>query len=108
MSYDPLRDELIKITRALNPHGIKLIVGVGYGLLLRTEHVLETQPFTRFNELPKARSTEDLDFFLSVEIVTDAPKMSIIRDCISELGMSRRQNISNLRRRSRSSARREL
>ena len=59
MNYDPLRDELINLARALSPHGIDLIVGGGYGLFLRTEHVLNTRAKTRFDEPPEARATDD-------------------------------------------------
>ena len=86
MNYDPLRNELIEIARSLQPHGISLIVGGGYGLYLRTELVLSKSPVTRFAEPPFARSTEDLDFFLSAEILADATKMETLRDIISGLG----------------------
>lgn len=86
MNYDPLKDELINLARALRPHGIYLIVGGGYGLYLRTEHILKTRPTTRFDEMPEARATEDLDFLLSLEIITDAEKMKIIRDTIDSSG----------------------
>lgn len=85
MDYDPLREELQKIARKLQPHDIKLIVGGGYGLFLRTGHILKTQAITRFEEAPIFRSTEDLDFFLGLEIITDARKMQIIRDSLSDL-----------------------
>lgn len=84
MSFDPLKIELIGIIEALHPHGIDLIVGGGYGLYLRTEHILKTHPRTRFSDSLEARSTEDLDFFLSVDIITDVDKMEIIRDVIRQ------------------------
>ena len=86
MSQDPLKEELIKIAGALQPHGIELIVGGGYGLLLRTEHLRDTGPKMRFDEALIARATEDLDLFLSVEIITDAGKMETIRDSLKSLG----------------------
>ena len=86
MSYDPLRDELINLARAVSSHGIDLIVGGGYGLYLRTEHILQTRPETRFSELPVARSTEDIDLLLSVEVITDTQKMEAIRDTIADRG----------------------
>jgi hypothetical protein len=85
MDHDPLREELKHIARRLQPHDIKLIVGGGYGLLLRTAHILITQPVTRFDEPPIFRSTDDLDLFLGLEIITDAGKMQIIRDSLSDL-----------------------
>ena len=85
MSYDPLKGELTKIARELSPHDISLIVVGGYGLLLRTEYLRETQPKMRFNEALIARATEDLDLFLGVEIITNADKMDAIRDVLKQL-----------------------
>ncbi len=86
MEFDPLKEQLIILTRALQGHDIKLIVGGGYGLLLRTEHILRTRPVTRAREIPIARSTEDLDLFLSVEIITSLKKMETIRDTLENIG----------------------
>jgi hypothetical protein len=36
MSMDPLRDTLIDLALMLKPDGIELIVGGGYGLVLRS------------------------------------------------------------------------
>lgn len=84
MSFDPLKEELIGIVTALRPYEIDLIVGGGYGLYLRTKQILRTQPVMRFNEQPEARSTEDLDFFLSLDVITDVAKMETIRDVIRQ------------------------
>ena len=35
---------------------IKLILGGGYGLLLRTEHIRRIEAATRFEQIPEARS----------------------------------------------------
>lgn len=86
MYTDPLRSELIEIARELQPCDIKLIVGGGYGLLLRTEHILNTQARTRFDETPIARSTEDIDIFLNAEIITSREKTELIRDAILNAG----------------------
>lgn len=82
---DALRAEIESLAEALHPHGIPLIVGGGYGLLLRQEHVVHSRVRT-VREIPEARSTSDLDIFLSVEIVTDADKMSALRDVLLESG----------------------
>ena len=61
-------------------------MGGGYGLVLRTEYVRRTGIATRFDEIPEARSTNDLDLFLSAEIITSAEKTEKIRDALAELG----------------------
>lgn len=86
MVIDPLRDELRKLARSLEPHGIRLIVGGGYGLLLRTERIRSSGARTRFAELPGARSTNDIDVFLGAEIISDAGKTVLIRAALDALG----------------------
>jgi hypothetical protein len=63
MTFDPLREQLRLLAAELQKDDIKLILGGGYGLVLRTEYVRRTQAATRFEEIPEARSTNDLDLF---------------------------------------------
>lgn len=86
MVVDPLREELRKLARALEPHAIRLIVGGGYGLLLRVEQIRLSGARTRFAELPGARSTNDIDIFLGAEVITDAAKTALIRVALDALG----------------------
>jgi hypothetical protein len=82
---DILRDELERLARELEPRGVPLIIGGGYGLLLSQERVRQSGVPT-VREIPEARSTNDLDLFLSVEIVTDADKMGALRDVLRSSG----------------------
>lgn len=86
MTNDPLREELRRLALRLQPLQIRLIVGGGYGLLLRTEHIRRTGARTRFREIPAARSTNDIDLFLGAAIITDADKTSQIRAALDDLG----------------------
>jgi hypothetical protein len=86
MDTDPLREELRRLARALERDAIKLIVGGGYGLVLRTEQVRLSGVRTRFRDVPGARSTNDLDIFLGVEIITNSQKTELIRDALDNLG----------------------
>jgi hypothetical protein len=86
MVVDPLREELRKLALALEPHGIRLIVGGGYGLLIRAEQIRSSGARTRFAELPGARSTNDIDIFLGAEVITDATKTALIRAALDALG----------------------
>jgi hypothetical protein len=86
MSGDPLRTALVELAYALSPAEIKLIVGGGYGLLLRTEHILATQQRTRKDVRLVARSTEDLDLFLDAHVITDGELTKTLREAIDRLG----------------------
>ena len=79
---DPLGEELIRLARELEPHKIRLIVGGGYGLFLKTKLLLESKEPTRIIPFPSARSTEDLDFFLQAEIVSSDAKFRKIREVL--------------------------
>jgi hypothetical protein len=83
---DPLREQLRLLAAELQKDDIKLILGGGYGLVLRTELVKKSGAATRFEEIPEARSTNDLDLFLSAEIITSAKKTEKIRDALARLG----------------------
>lgn len=86
MVFDPMREQLINLAQRLQPHEIKLIVGGGYGLLLKTEYIQRSKLQTRFPDFPAARSTNDIDIFLSTEIITDAAKSETIRDVLAAIG----------------------
>ncbi|MEO7997266.1 MAG: hypothetical protein ABI852_07460 [Gemmatimonadaceae bacterium] len=48
MSSDPLRDTLVDLALMLKPDGIELILGGGYGLVLRSEMIVRREHFSRF------------------------------------------------------------
>lgn len=85
MIQDPLREQLRLLALELQKDEIKLILGGGYGLVLKTEYIRQTNAATRFEEIPQARSTNDLDLFLSAEIITSAEKIEKIRDALEKL-----------------------
>lgn len=86
MTFDPMREQLIKLAQRLKQEDIKLIIGGGYGLILKSEYIQRNDLPTRFADLPEIRSTNDIDIFLSTEIITDAVKSIRIRDALAELG----------------------
>lgn len=85
MTFDPMREQLIKLAGKLQKDDIKLIIGGGYGLLLKREYLAKNETPTRF-ELPEARSTNDIDTFLKTEIITNGAKLDIIKAALNELG----------------------
>ncbi len=83
---DLLSKELASLSEKLQAYNIKLIIGGGYGLYLRTESLRKNNPRTFFNNIPIARSTEDLDIFLSIHLITSLEKMRTIRTVLNEMG----------------------
>ncbi len=89
MAQDPLLTTLLDLDAALSPQ--KLIIGGGYGLYLKQLYVSNNpQIRTLFavNDLPSARTTEDIDLILRAEIVTDSSSMKAIRDVLDHLGFT--------------------
>jgi hypothetical protein len=86
MAYDPMREQLIRLTERLRKDNINLIVAGGYGLILKAEYLREKGIRTRFEVLPADRSTNDIDIFLSTEIITSAEKTEKVRDALQDLG----------------------
>ena len=86
MVVDPLGEELRKLALALKSNSIKLIIGGGYGLLLRAEQIRLSGARTRFSETPSTRSTADIDIFLAAEIITNAETTVLIRGALDALG----------------------
>ena len=82
---DLLGDELQRLATALEPHGVPVIIGGGYGLLLRQQHV-EVSGVRTLRPIPTARSTNDLDVFLTVELVADAEKMAALGRVLADHG----------------------
>ena len=89
MAQDPLLTTLLDLDAALSPQ--KLIIGGGYGLYLKQLYVSNNpQIRTLFavNDLPSARTTEDIDLILRAELVTDSSSMKAIRDVLDLLGFT--------------------
>lgn len=90
MAYDPLLTTLLDLDSALNSPQ-KLIIGGGYGLYLKQLY-LKANPQIRalfpVDNLPIARTTEDIDLILRAEIVTNSESMKLIRDVLDKLGFS--------------------
>lgn len=82
---DPLRGELYALALALRERVVPLVVGGGYGLILRQRHVAEGGTRT-LRRVPPARSTEDLDVFLTAELIADADRVAALRDALADLG----------------------
>ena len=88
MNGDPLLEQLRHFAEKLAEKNIRIIVGGGYGLLLKANHIRRLEARTRLEEIPTARSTGDIDVFLTTEVITHRNNMDAIRQSLDELGYS--------------------
>lgn len=84
MSADPFVDELIALDGALGGE-FPLIVGGGYGLVLRQRHLRAVRARTR-RPFPAARSTQDIDLFLTLEMLLDLRQIQRFRAALDAMG----------------------
>jgi hypothetical protein len=88
MNGNPLLDQLRQFAERLAEKNISLIIGGGYGLLLKANHIEGSGARTRLDQIPVARSTGDIDVFLTTEVIIDKGNMAAIRQALDELGYS--------------------
>ncbi|HSE23912.1 MAG TPA: hypothetical protein VLB68_19740 [Pyrinomonadaceae bacterium] len=88
MNGDPLLNQLRQFAYKLAEKNISLVIGGGYGLLLKAKHIQRTGARTRLDQIPIARSTGDIDVFLTAEVIVDKNRMAAIRQALDELGYS--------------------
>jgi len=89
-SYDPLLATLLDLLFDLEEHGadIPLILGGGYGLYLKQQHLAVSNARRLFEFLPPARSTDDIDVFLRTEIIADSDRLKPLRAALDRLGFT--------------------
>jgi hypothetical protein len=88
MNSDPLLNQLCQLAEKLAEKNIRLIVGGGYGLLLKANHIRRMGARTRLEQIPLARSTGDVDIFLNTEVIIDKDNMAAIRQALDDLKYS--------------------
>lgn len=81
-----LRTSLLELLRELQGSEVKLIIGGGFGIYLKTEHVRKMGARTLLREWPEARSTNDLDLFLRPELLVHGEKLKPPAAAIEKLG----------------------
>ena len=62
------------------------MVGGGFGLYLKRQHLESTEQRMLFDQLPESRSTNDLDLFLRVEVLADLNRTRVVAEVIRGLG----------------------
>lgn len=81
-----LRTALLDLLHEVQDTDIKLIIGGGYGIYLKTEFVRRLDLRTLLQEWPEPRSTNDLDLFLRPELLIESAKLKPLKKAIDRLG----------------------
>jgi hypothetical protein len=85
---DTLRPVLLDFLYELREKDIPLLIGGGYGLFLKQEHLARSS-YTRTllppKEWPQARATNDIDLLLRPEILLAPEHMAILRETLDRL-----------------------
>jgi hypothetical protein len=62
------------------------MVGGGFGLFLKRQHLSNTGQQMLFDQLPEPRSTNDLDLFVRAEVLSDLNRTRLVAEAIRRLG----------------------
>jgi hypothetical protein len=81
-----LRTALLDLLQKVHDSEIKLIAGGGFGIYLKTEHVIQSSMRTLLDQWPEPRSTNDLDLFLRPELLIESSKLRPLAGAFAELG----------------------
>jgi hypothetical protein len=81
-----LQTALLDLLQKANDPEIRLIVGGGFGIYLKTDHVRRSGTRTLLDQWPEPRSTNDLDLFLRPELLIESSKLKPLVSAITELG----------------------
>ena len=81
-----LQTALLDLLHEVQATEVKLIIGGGYGIYLKNNHVRRMGMGTLLQEWPEPRSTNDLDLFLRPELLINSAKLSPLADAIDRLG----------------------
>lgn len=83
---DQLTANLLDLLFELEGRNIPIMIGGGYGLFLKRQHLAATGERTLLESLPEARATNDLDMFLRAELLSDLSRTREVREAILRLG----------------------
>jgi hypothetical protein len=81
-----LQTSLLDLLHEMEAADIKLIIGGGFGIYLKSEHVQRLGMRTLLREWPEPRSTNDLDLFLRPELLIESEKLRPLAEAIARLG----------------------
>ncbi|MEW6078480.1 MAG: hypothetical protein AB1724_11755 [Thermodesulfobacteriota bacterium] len=81
-----LQTALLDLLHKLRDAEVRLIVGGGFGIYLKTDHVRRSGMRTLLEQWPEPRSTNDLDLFLRPELLIESSKLKPLARALSDLG----------------------
>jgi hypothetical protein len=81
-----LKTSLLDLLHEIGGTEIKLIIGGGFGIYLKVDHVQQLGMRTLLQEWPEPRSTNDLDLFLRPELIIESTKLRPLAKAIAKLG----------------------
>jgi hypothetical protein len=81
-----LKTSLLDLLHETKGTDIKLIIGGGFGIYLKIDHVQRLSQRTLLREWPEPRSTNDLDLFLRPELIIDSARLKPLAEAIGRLG----------------------
>ena len=91
-----LRTSLLDLLREIEGTDIKLIVGGGFGIYHKIDHVQQQVLRTLLQKWPEPRSMNDIDLFLRPELLINSAKLKPLTKAFDRLGYqvvtSRRQS----------------
>ncbi len=86
IAMSDLRTALLDLLYETRNDDLRLIVGGGYGIYLKREHVRSTGQRTLLRVWPEVRSTNDLDLFLRPELLIAKDRLKPLANALTELG----------------------
>ncbi len=81
-----LEKALLELLHELRNTNINLIIGGGYGILLRVEDRKKSGTRTLYSSWPHERSTGDIDLFLRPELLINSDQLQPLRSAFDKLG----------------------
>lgn len=81
-----LQTALLDLLHEVQGTDVKLIIGGGFGIYLKTDHVRRLGIRTLLREWPEPRSTNDLDLYLRPELLIQSVKLKPLAEAIAKLG----------------------
>ena len=81
-----LQTALLDLLQKVHDSKVRLIVGGGFGIYLKTDYVRKSGIRTLLDQWPEPRSTNDLDLFLRPELLIESSKLKPLVSAIAELG----------------------
>ena len=90
--FEIILNHLFEFLDSCKQKQLSILIGGGLGLYLKRKNIEEHQLKTRQLHLPAIRSTSDIDVFLPLEILTQADKMSALKEILKKLNYKPKVN----------------